>query len=75
MLASEELPEEIAWRKIKFGFEAPESKLLPIIFQKYRDQVENSELLGFFCDRPQDHMSWRFVNLAIRERQFSVGIP
>ena len=77
------LPENIVWRKNKFGFEAPEK----IWLAKYRDQmlaeIGASGLLRHFCNLDQitsqyDKLSlkdkWMYFNIARWEKVYNVII-
>lgn len=77
------LPENIVWRKNKFGFEAPEK----IWLAKYRDQmiaeIKASSLLRHFCNLDQiisqyDKLSlkdkWMYFNIARWEKVYNVII-
>lgn len=75
-LAEKIIPKSIAWRKNKFGFEAPEAiwlnKYLPVM----QENVNNSKLLKKITSEIPDlsmlslRLRWRLYNLAVWEKQY-----
>jgi asparagine synthase (glutamine-hydrolysing) len=78
-IADRLLPHSVAWRRNKFGFEAPSKvwleKHLPCMQQK----AEHSVLLRRICSRIPDLGSlsldarWRLYNIAVWEEQYKVS--
>lgn len=75
------MPDEIVWRKLKFGFEAPESKWIHQHAEAIREAIDNSKLLSQLCYGEQlkegistlDHgFLWRLFSVAIWEHEFGV---
>lgn len=80
---SDRLPQEVAWRKNKFGFEAPEDLWLPRHAGIMLDTIRKSPLLGKLCDLDQlagafatmDLRSrWRLYSVALWERTFGIAV-
>lgn len=73
------LPKEIAWRKNKYGFEAPENIWLNNYQGIMQQEVEKSSLIKRYFDYiPQMgkmplRMRWRVYNLAVWGRQYLSG--
>jgi asparagine synthase (glutamine-hydrolysing) len=77
-IAEKILPPSIAWRRTKFGFEAPTGiwmdKHAPLI----NEELHNSQILKQVCQfipSPQTlglEMQWRLYNIAVWERLFNV---
>jgi asparagine synthase (glutamine-hydrolysing) len=79
---SDRLPAEIAWRRNKLSFDAPERTWLGRHLSEMREAVAASPLLGEIADRSAlvaayDGMSyrsrWRLYSLALWEKSFGVG--
>jgi asparagine synthase (glutamine-hydrolysing) len=73
------LPEEIVWRKNKFGFNAPEDiwlqKHLPVMEKTIRESVILNELIDwnrFHLHGLDLRMQWRLFNIAKWEQIFKV---
>jgi asparagine synthase (glutamine-hydrolysing) len=75
------LPHEIAWRRNKIGFEAPNDLWLARHLETMTEKVRRSHLIGRFCNvdrlmqcyRTLDHNSqWRLYSLALWEEHFGV---
>jgi len=75
------LPQEIAWRKRKIGFEAPTDIWLRRHYDIMLDGVRRSALLTRFCDMPKllrryprldRNHQWRLYNIAQWEETFCV---
>lgn len=70
------LPGEIAWRKNKFGFEAPENSWLNKYVKEMQMLVNESELLKKVLYRVPDlkdvpvRERWRFYNIAVWEKDY-----
>ncbi|MCB0431130.1 MAG: asparagine synthase (glutamine-hydrolyzing) [Flavobacteriales bacterium] len=77
-VAAEILPNEIAWRKHKFGFEAPASTWLQDRKQLGKWLAASDLVRQITNDLPVDRMDlnqlWRLVNLAKWERAFDVKL-
>jgi asparagine synthase (glutamine-hydrolysing) len=76
------LPDEIAWRRWKVGFDAPTATWLRIHAERMRDTVLSSTLLREIArpgslERTYGSMHhgtrWRLFSAAAWEREFSVG--
>lgn len=80
---SGKMPDSITWRRNKFGFEAPEA----LWFAHHKDlmleEVRNSVLLSYLCDKEKlisefsnlDTLTrWRLYSVSCWERSFEVGI-
>lgn len=76
------MPDSVAWRKSKLGFEAPEDIWLPRHLPIMRDKVLASPLLARLCDRQRlsrmfaqlDLRSqWRLYSTALWEEAFGVS--
>lgn len=81
---SKHLPLDIAWRKDKKGFEAPEQEWLARHEQKMAEKVLSSPLIAAISDRARlktrfhslDLRSkWRLYSTALWEQAFSVRVP
>jgi asparagine synthase (glutamine-hydrolysing) len=79
----EVVPYEIAWRKNKIGFNAPERTWLSDINESMIKQIAQSELLGRISkkdsiiknfDKMDLRTQWRLFNVAKWEEVFNVGI-
>ena len=79
----EVVPYEIAWRKNKIGFNAPEKTWLSDINESMIEQIAQSELLGRISkkdsiiknfDKMDLRTQWRLFNVAKWEDIFNVGI-
>lgn len=75
-LAEKVIPKEIAWRKNKFGFEAPEKKWLEMYLPVMQKVVNQSSILQDITTKIPDlsklslRLRWRLYNLAIWEKQY-----
>jgi asparagine synthase (glutamine-hydrolysing) len=77
---NEVLPEEIIWRKNKFGFESPKSWISEYT-DEMRKEVVSSKLLNHYCDMNRlevafnklgDWDKWMYFNIARWEKVFMV---
>ncbi len=72
------LPESIAWRRKKYGFEAPTTHWYREHREKIQNELENSTILREICkaipkvEQLQGDVSWRFYCVAVWERLFNV---
>ena len=72
--AAELLPKEIAWRREKFGFEAPERLWMERHAKNIEDAIRRSVLLRRFCRTPPQlealplRSRWFLYNVALWER-------
>jgi asparagine synthase (glutamine-hydrolysing) len=77
-IAEKILPPSIAWRKNKFGFEAPTALWLRKLAPSMVQEVKNSPILGRVCrfvpslDALRLEIQWRLYNIALWERLFDV---
>jgi asparagine synthase (glutamine-hydrolysing) len=77
-IAEKILPPSIAWRKHKFGFEAPTALWLAKHAPLMAQELQNSQILRKACRfiPPLDtlglEMQWRLYNIALWERLFNV---
>lgn len=75
-LAEKFLPKNIAWRKNKFGFEAPEQIWLTKYLPSMQLAINNSKLISEICVDIPDlsklslRLRWRLYNLAVWEKQY-----
>lgn len=76
------LPEEIVWRKNKFGFESPESWISEYS-PRMLTEIQSSKLLKHFCDmrklekefhKLSDWDKWMYFNIARWEKVFNVTL-
>ena len=73
------LPKEIAWRKNKYGFEAPENIWMNKHLDAMQKEVEKSFLVKKYFDtmpimgKLPLRLRWRVYNLAVWERQYLCG--
>ena len=76
------LPDHIAWRRDKRGFEAPESIWLARHSNQMENMVRNSRVLASVCDTSRLHTAyssldpgtrWRLYSIALWEECFSVS--
>lgn len=80
--AAPHLPDEVTWRKIKLGFEAPTSAWFNDCSELMRQEVESSALLREYADVPAvlrdfDRLGskhkWAVFNLAVWSRVYGVS--
>jgi len=77
-MAEKLLPGEIAWRRNKFGFEAPSALWLERLRGKVKEEIAGSDILSRICrHRPEPEqlttdMQWRLFNVAVWERLYKV---
>jgi asparagine synthase (glutamine-hydrolysing) len=77
-IAEKIVPPAIAWRRHKFGFEAPTSLWLKKLGPSMVQEIRNSRILGRVCrfvpalDALDWEMQWRLYNIALWERLFDV---
>jgi asparagine synthase (glutamine-hydrolysing) len=78
LLAAQELPSQIAWRRAKVGFEPPTGAWLAAFSAALQPEIAASSLLQRLCrEVPQasEHapaLQWRLYNLARWQRLFAV---
>jgi asparagine synthase (glutamine-hydrolysing) len=79
-IAAQVLPEQIAWRRTKIGFEPPTASWLAPLASQMQEQVERSSLIARLC-RSVPRLSgyslalrWRLYNLARWQQLFDVGL-
>ncbi|ALS24162.1 MULTISPECIES: asparagine synthase (glutamine-hydrolyzing) [Paenibacillus] len=77
------MPDEIVWRKNKFGFEAPENQWLRKHKKNMMEQIKTSKILNYLCDMAKlikifDKLDmrtqWRLYSVALWEKKFEVEI-
>ena len=72
------LPEEILWRKNKFGFNAPVESWMSdrgAIFESIRNSSILSEIIGSSIPEDLDmNLLWRLYNIALWEQAFDVKL-
>ena len=78
---SDVLPHDVAWRKDKLGFEAPQRVWLTAYAETMKDEIRRSRILGEIADRDSivgelETLSlkeqWAYFNLAVWERVYGV---
>lgn len=80
LLADEILPEAVAWRKNKVGFEAPARLWLDRHADRMQEMVDGSALLRHVCREVPDlrgltlEMRWRLYNVSVWEKQYGVSV-
>lgn len=81
VIGSHFLPQKIAWRKNKLGFNAPDTKWMAYITSSLKQEVSNSDILMHLCDKEQllakidtldNAIKWRLYNIAVWERLYNV---
>lgn len=77
------LPQEIVWRKNKFGFESPDKIWLSNYASEMKEEIQNSKILNHYCNTDRlvgnfDRLSlkdkWMYFNVARWEKIFNVEI-
>lgn len=73
------LPKNIAWRKNKFGFEAPTKSWLAAIDNEILKSIEKSKILKVVSNKIDyakldDNQKWRLFNIAKWEQMYNVKI-
>jgi asparagine synthase (glutamine-hydrolysing) len=74
------LPENIVWRKNKFGFEAPTKSWMNDIRDNMTEGINESEILGKIKDgeiifgKLDDRQIWKLLNVARWEKVYNVRI-
>ena len=72
------LPREIAWRKNKTGFDAPDGIWLGRLLPVMQEKVSGSRLVKIICAAPPRlaalplSAAWRLYNMAVWEAQYGV---
>jgi asparagine synthase (glutamine-hydrolysing) len=76
------MPDDIVWRKHKFGFEAPEARWMKKHDAIIRDALGSSDLLNEICVVPAQKMDtagrlksgmrWRLYSVALWAREFDI---
>jgi asparagine synthase (glutamine-hydrolysing) len=83
-VAQKFIPESVAWRKTKFGFEAPDKIWLTKHHSQMLNDIKESVLLNKYCDhetlvKNYDKLSlnekWMYFVIARWERVYSVSSP
>lgn len=83
-VAQKYIPESVAWRKNKFGFEAPDKIWLTKHHDQMLDDIRESKLLNKYCEhdtliKNYDKLSlkdkWMYFVIARWERVYKVSIP
>jgi asparagine synthase (glutamine-hydrolysing) len=79
----DELPAEVSWRKVKFGFEAPESKWMAEHAKAVHTAIQSSDLLGKLCiearlddagiERLHPGIRWRLFVAALWAENFGIS--
>ena len=76
-----ELTDEVIWRKNKLGFNPPETSWLNEISDQLPEELKNSKILNEVCNmkklskkinKMDNHLKWRLYNIAIWEKIFDV---
>lgn len=72
------LPENIVWRKNKFGFEAPVKSWLDSIEIEMKESIKNSKILNSIVDdikytKLDDNQKWKLFNIAKWEEIYNVS--
>lgn len=76
IIAEKYLPKTIAWRKNKFGFEAPEKIWLTNFYVEMQKCINDSKIIKSLTVKVPDlkklnfRLRWRLYNLAIWEKQY-----
>jgi asparagine synthase (glutamine-hydrolysing) len=79
----EKIPDEVIWRKNKFGFNAPESVWIDSYKEEMMRIINNSEILEKICKKDKiikkfgkiDYkLKWRIFNIAKWEEIFNVEL-
>ena len=77
------MPNDIAWRKNKLGFNAPESTWIDAISDDIEDQIKDSKILNKLCHTDRllknfknfdNRLKWRLYSTAIWEKVYNVTI-
>lgn len=68
------MPDAVAWRKSKLGFEAPEDVWLPRHLPAMREKVLASPLLARLCDRARLAAMFGGLDLRTRWRLYSTAL-
>jgi asparagine synthase (glutamine-hydrolysing) len=80
VLAAGILPDAIAWRRSKIGFEPPTASWLAALAGRMQQRVEHSSLIARLCGRvPRLHdfplaLQWRLYNLARWQQLLDVNV-
>ena len=82
-IISKKMPNNIAWRKNKLGFNAPESTWVDHISDDIRLHIKGSKILNELCytdkilknfDKFDNRLKWRLYSTAIWEKVYNVKI-
>jgi len=82
-IISKKMPNDIAWRKNKLGFNAPESTWVDSISDDIKLHIKNSKILNELCytdkilknfDKFDNRLKWRLYSTAIWEKVYNVKI-
>ena len=77
------MPSEIAWRKNKLGFNAPESTWIDSLSFDIKTVIKNSQILNEICHVDKilkniksydNRLKWRLYSIAIWEKVYNVKI-
>ncbi|MBV8270726.1 MAG: asparagine synthase (glutamine-hydrolyzing) [Cupriavidus sp.] len=71
---ADRLPDSVAWRKNKFGFEAPEDLWLPRHAPQMLAAIKRSTLLAKLCDPSKIEAAFASMDLRSRWRLYSVAL-
>ncbi|MBU0474991.1 MAG: asparagine synthase (glutamine-hydrolyzing) [Bacteroidetes bacterium] len=80
IFATKILPESIAWRKIKFGFESPDEIWLKTHSEKMKNEISNSIILKKILKKTSmvenisNQVKWRLYSIALWERLYEMKI-
>tara|TARA_B100001057_G_scaffold461842_1_gene514247 strand:- start:5237 stop:7069 length:1833 start_codon:yes stop_codon:yes gene_type:complete len=82
-ILAKHMPNDIAWRKNKLGFNAPESTWIDAISDDIEDQIKDSKILNKLCHTDRllknfknfdNRLKWRLYSTAIWEKVYNVTI-
>lgn len=82
-IISKKMPSEIAWRKNKLGFNAPESTWIDSLSFDIKTVIKNSQILNEICHVDKilkniksydNRLKWRLYSIAIWEKVYNVKI-
>jgi asparagine synthase (glutamine-hydrolysing) len=79
-ICAKHLPANIAWRKHKLGFNAPDKSWLSGISSEAKQEIQSSKILDYFIDKEKLselplrnlQLTWRLLNIASWERIYRV---
>ncbi|MBT5213473.1 MAG: asparagine synthase (glutamine-hydrolyzing) [Flavobacteriaceae bacterium] len=82
-IISKKMPSEIAWRKNKLGFNAPESTWIDSLSFDIKTVIKNSQILNEICHVDKilkniksydNRLKWRLYSIAVWEKVYNVKI-